>query len=100
MIDNSQQEVQVLTGGENHVNEAKAKEESGCKEEVGLPDHEHHHVDQHRSAKHHAAHRHTYNSMHVMTFQSVWKLPTPELLGSVCCHQVRSEDLAQMSMLQ
>jgi len=49
----------MQTCGEDHVNEAKANEESSRQEEVGLPDHQHHHVHQHSCAKHHAAHRHT-----------------------------------------
>ncbi len=53
------QEVVMQTCGEDHVNEAKADEESSGQEEVGLPDHQHHHVHQHSCAKHHAAHRHT-----------------------------------------
>ena len=69
------QGVVMQTCGEDHVNEAKAQEESGGQEEVGLPDHQHHHVRQHGRAKHHAAHchachQHTYTHINVCLVQS------------------------------
>ncbi len=50
----------MLTCRVDHVDEAKANEESSRQEEVGLPDHQHHQIDQHRRPKHHAAHSHAY----------------------------------------
>ena len=95
------QGVVMQTCGEDHVNEAKAQEESGGQEEVGLPDHQHHHVRQHGRAKHHAAHchachQHTYTHTSMLSCSKSGSGNRIAVSACLGCSQRDTEEFASL----